>query len=403
MANSQHAFHSLADIVKWMSEELAVYFHIPFCKVRCAYCDFVTYAGKSALIPDYLQALRREIHAFAANGGSPLPVCSLYFGGGTPSLLSGVQLGELIRCVRDHFQIEPEAEISMEINPCDVNSQSAAGWRQAGINRASLGMQSAIPGELKAMNRRHNHAQTIKAVRELRGAGISNISLDLIYGFPSQNQNSWLQSLQAVLELQPAHLSLYALSLENGTLLQKMIESGRLTALDDEETAGLYDTAAELLRQSGFEHYEISNWAVDPAHESRHNRQYWLSQPYLGLGAGAHGCLDHLRTRNYEDIETYISKTAQSHTRFPAAAAIEPQSERLEMQDCMMLGLRLLHEGVTPQRFFDRFGQNMEDVFSREIRHLTRKGLIRRDAQGGILLNEADVMIADQAFIEFVD
>ena len=384
-----------------MDHALSLYIHIPFCRTRCFYCDFNTFAGKERLIPDYVAALCSEIRR--QKPFADAPAHSVYFGGGTPSRLGIPDVDTVMNAVRETFDVLPDAEITFECNPCDVTAEYAEGLAGSGVNRISLGMQSAVPEELKRMGRRHTPEQTALAVETLRSAGFRNISLDLIYGYPGQTPESWAHSVQTVLGLDVQHVSLYALSVEEGSALRRQLESGKLILPDEDTAVWMYEYAAEALAGHGFRHYEISNWAIDEAHESRHNKQYWFVRPYYGFGAGAHGWIGHERIRNTGDIGDYIRAVNASDERFPAAAEIIPQDRRTEMQDVMMLGLRMLHEGITEMRFRDRFGEEMRTVFRRELAHLERKELVRWGPDGRLLLAPDKVMVANQAFIEFVD
>ncbi len=386
---------------KNMNADVSLYIHIPFCRTRCFYCDFNTFAGKERLLPDYVKTLCSEIERQKPYADAP--VHSVYFGGGTPSRLGIRDVSKIMDTVRDAFTLTSDAEITFECNPCDVTEEYAEGLAGNGINRVSLGMQSAIPDELKRMGRRHSPEQTAAAVEMLQHAGLGNISADLIYGYPEQTEESWERSVQAAIGLGIQHVSLYALSVEEGSALRRQLENGMLSLPDEELTVAMYEYAAAALADHGFRHYEISNWAVDEAHESRHNKQYWFVRPYYGFGAGAHGWIGHRRIRNEGKIENYIAKVNTSADRFPAAAEIIPQDRRTEMQDIMMLGLRMLCEGITPERFSDRFGEEMDEVFRKELRHLERKQLVRRAPDGRLLLAPDKVMVANQAFIEFVD
>ncbi len=383
-----------------MAEDVSLYIHIPFCRTRCFYCDFNTFAGKNRLIPDYIGALRSEI--LRQKPYESAPARSVYFGGGTPSRLGIGDVSAVMDAVRETFTLRPDAEITFECNPCDVTAEYAEGLCGIGINRVSLGMQSAVPEELRRMGRRHTPEQTAEAVRTLREAGIQNISLDLIYGYPGQTPENWAYSLRTAAGSGARHISLYALSVEEGSALRRQLEAGKLTLPDEDLTVGMYETAASFLAENGFRHYEISNWAADEAHESRHNKQYWFVGPYYGFGAGAHAWIDHRRIRNESGIEAYIGKVNSAEDRFPAAAEIVPQDRRTEMQDVMMLGLRMLREGITEERFRERFGEEMRTVFRRELRHLEQKRLAHREGTR-LLLDPDKVMTANQAFIEFVD
>ena len=352
-------------------------------------------------MPEYVNALCSEITRQKPFAGTP--VHSVYFGGGTPSRLPADDAGQIMEAVRKTFMLTDDAEITFEMNPCDVTPGYAADLAGLGINRISLGMQSAIPEELKRMGRRHTPDQTAEAVSILRHAGMGNISLDLIYGYPGQSLESWEKSVSAALGLGVQHISLYALSVEEGSALRKQLEMGKVSLPDEDLTVSMYELAARNLAEHGFCHYEISNWAVDEAHESRHNKQYWFVRPYYGFGAGAHGWISGQRIRNVSGIEEYIRLVNSSDSRFPASAEVIPQDRHVEMQDVMMLGLRMLREGITEERFRERFGEEMRKVFHRELRHLERKGLVRWEPAGRLLLSPDKVMVANQAFIEFVD
>lgn len=382
-----------------IDETTAIYIHVPFCRVRCTYCDFVTYAGKGRLIPDYFAAIRRELELHAPFVTGTIP--SIYFGGGTPSFAPVEEIAGVTDLIRHRFSVSPDAEVTFEMNPCDVTKEKAEGLYACGINRISLGMQSAIPEELKAMGRKHDHEQTARAVELLRSAGFGNISLDLIYGYPGQTPASWQRSLESALALGPQHLSMYALQVEEGSILERLVSAGKVSLPSDDLTVDLYEQGNAFLKDHGFEHYEISNWAAAPEYESRHNRQYWLDLPYVGIGAGAHGCGENGRTENTDSIEDYISRMNGAGDRFAAAETVVPRTERVKMQDTMMLGLRLLNDGITPERFRNRFGKDFEEVFARELRHLRRKELILPGET--VRLNEKHVPVANQAFMEFVD
>lgn len=384
-----------------MADDLSLYIHVPFCRTRCFYCDFNTFAGKERLIPDYVRALCDEIRCQKPFENPPIH--SIYFGGGTPSRLDIRDVSSLMDAIRETFMVRPDAEITFECNPCDVTPEYAEGLAALGINRISLGMQSAVPEELRRMGRRHSAEQTGKAVRILQKTGIANISLDLIYGYPEQTPENWLLSIKTAVSLDVRHISLYALSVEEGSALKRQLDAGKLSLPDEDLTVGMYETAAAYLAEKGFRHYEISNWAADEAHESRHNKQYWFVGPYYGFGAGAHGWIDQQRIMNESKIEDYIRKMTIPDGRFPAAAEIIPQDRRTEMQDVMMLGLRMLEEGITEERFRDRFGEEMRTVFRRELRHLEQKHLVRWTDGTRLLLAPDKVMTANQAFIEFVD
>ena len=334
-----------------MSDSVSVYIHIPFCRTRCFYCDFNTFSGRERLIPDYVTALCSELTRQKPYVGTP--VHSVYFGGGTPSRLDVSDVQRIMTAVKDTFELIPDAEITFEMNPCDVTADYAAALADIGINRVSLGMQSAVPEELKRMGRRHTHEQTAAAVDVLRDAGLRNISLDLIYGYPGQTMENWQRSVAAAMELDIQHISLYALSVEEGSALRRQLEMGKLTLPDEELTVAMYEYAAKTLTSKGetvpqwlsrnitskcFEHYEISNWAL-PGFEAVHNSAYWSRHPYVGLGPGAHSFDGITRFWNKDTLPGPAQQDVSGGS-LPLRGGKEVLSEREALEEEIMLGLR---------------------------------------------------------------
>ena len=285
-------------------ESLSLYFHVPFCRIRCAYCDFNTYAGLEALIPAYTQALIHEVRQVGQAAPAQIdPVHTVFFGGGTPSLLPLDCYAEIFAALRDSFALTPDCEITLEANPGTVDQAYLAGLRALGVNRLSLGVQSSHAWELKLLDRLHTFDDVIAVVRMARDAGFDahsfGLNLDLIFALPHQTMPAWQATVQRVLALEPDHLSLYALSLEQGTPLRSWVYRGLLPMPDADLAADMYLWAAETLSAHGYEQYEISNWArsnfilhpssLIPDFACLHNLQYWRNLPYLGFGAGAHG------------------------------------------------------------------------------------------------------------------
>ena len=274
----------------------SLYLHIPFCVHRCAYCDFNTYAGLEALIPEYVNALQREIGWSAHLAGEPgsgagrLPVHTLFFGGGTPSLLPLDRLELILSSVYSAFDVMADAELTLEANPGTLTPAYLNGLRRLGVNRLSLGVQSANPFELRMLERQHDYSDVIQSVAWARQAGFDNLSLDLIFGLPGQTMAVWQNTLALVGALQPEHLSLYALTLEHGTPMQHWVDRGLMLEPDGDAAADMYEWAGDYLDRQGFGQYEISNWARrmpgGGLRACRHNLQYWRGLPYLGFGAG---------------------------------------------------------------------------------------------------------------------
>ena len=381
------------------TDELGLYLHIPFCQKRCGYCDFFSTAGKVKLLPGYVRALIRETKSVGEAGGRPR-TGSVYFGGGTPSLIDPRHFADLLEAIRRAFTLDPDAEISIEANPGTVDYDRLALYRTAGINRLSLGVQSADDDELRMLERIHTFSDAAHACEDARRAGFKNLSLDLIYGLPGQTVESWERTLERALSLKPEHLSLYALTLERGTRLARAVRRGALPAPEEDAAADMYELAEQKLAAAGYRHYEISNWAKDddakteskaegapdagaepfPTFACRHNLRYWLNRPYLGLGAGAHGCAAGKRYANICSIEKYVERMRTGRLRrFPLSAAATRSRLRTreeEIRETMWLGLRLTEAGVDRKEYRGRFGEDYYDRFKKEIDSSLTDGLV---------------------------
>jgi len=390
-----------------MTPEHSLYIHIPFCVHRCAYCDFNTYAGQESLIPTYVGALCREIEIVAHSAAERLSAHTIFFGGGTPSLLSAVQFESILKTIRATYNLTTEAEISLEANPGTITLDSLRDLRGLGFNRISLGVQSIHPDELRQLDRIHDTFDVIDAVTWARRAGFDNLNLDLIFGLPEQSLERWQATVKLVLGLRPEHLSLYALTVEHGTPFGRWAQRGLLSVPDPDVAADMYEWAGEALQAAGFEQYEISNWAK-PGRQCRHNLQYWRGKPYLGFGAGAHGFASGFRISNVLRIKTYIERFHPGYQipipPFPLSPATVAQTKittRVEMQETMLTGLRLTREGVSAEEFADRFGVQMRDVFGREIDELI--GLLLLEWSGPVLrLTKRGRLLGNQVFMRFV-
>ncbi len=390
----------------------SLYVHIPFCRHRCGYCDFNTYSGLDHLIPNYVAALEQEIREVGEGGGRP-SLHTVFFGGGTPSILPASDLSGLLASAREAFDIDPNAEMTLEANPGGLDEEYLGQLRRSGFNRISLGVQSIHPSELAVLEREHGLEQVMTSVAAARAAGFANLNLDLIYGVPGQSLASWNETLSRVLDLHPEHLSLYALTLENGTPLRRAVRAGRVTMPEDDLAAEMYELASGRLKHAGFVQYEISNWSRaaegsgDTILACRHNLQYWRNAPYFVLGAGAHG---YARGRRYSNVlapATYLRRMqAGAHSAFPlsrAAAHSEVIAVEEEMRQTMWLGLRLTEEGVPVEGFRARFGRAPEEVFAREVAESVEHGLIERVSQPSRLrLTPRGRLLANQVFVRFV-
>ncbi|MBQ4051077.1 MAG: radical SAM family heme chaperone HemW [Oscillospiraceae bacterium] len=311
---------------------IGLYIHVPFCASKCAYCDFYSRVRRDQL-PDYHAALKREISGWKEKG---VKADTLFFGGGTPSLLTPEQIDELIVLCREVFSLE--GEITMEANPDTVTPESLRGYRAAGVNRLSFGVQSAIDSELKLLGRKHTFADAERAVYAARDAGFDNLTLDLMLGIPEQTADSLQMTLERIMSLRPEHLSCYLLKIEEGTVFYKR-QMGSLCA-DEDTTADFYLAVCDHLKKLGYRHYEISNFAL-PGYESRHNLKYWRCEDYLGFGPAAHSCFGGRRFYHPADLAAYISGSAPVDDG-PSGSAEEK----------LMLALRL-EEGAGPLPGYD--------------------------------------------------
>ncbi len=373
---------------------LSLYLHIPFCRRRCSYCDFNTYAGLEDLFASYTSALADEVR----HAGRGERVTTIFFGGGTPSILPVALVADLLAACRDVFAVDADAEISLEANPGTLDEARLAALRRLGINRLSLGVQSAQPDELALLGRLHSFDQARRAVAMARATGFENLSLDLIYGLPRQALAHWRATLEAVLSppMQPDHLSAYCLTVEEGTPLADWVTSSQVPEPDPDLAAEMYELTEATLDAAGFIHYEISNWAR-PGRECRHNLVYWRDGAYLGFGAGAHSHRAARRWWNVLAPAEYIARLQAGESPQAAAEEIGPAQA---MGETMMLGLRL-SEGVGAAAFRARFGRDLDQVYARPLEELAAAGLIQWDGQRARLTARGR-LLGNQVFARFL-
>ena len=368
-------------------EKLGIYIHIPFCRSKCDYCDFYSLAGREERMDDYQRALLAHLKesAFAARGFS---VDTVYFGGGTPSCYGAKRLKELLSAVKKYYKVEKEAEITLEANPDSVDFKSLKALRRAGFNRISMGLQSACPAELEAVHRPHTVAQGDEAVAAARKAGFANLSLDLIYGLPTQTVSSWQNTVEHVLTLEPEHLSCYGLKVEEGTRLAQRVAGGEALPGDDLQ-ADMYLWTVERLEQLGYRQYEISNFAR-PEFMSRHNLKYWTLGEYAGFGPGAHSDLGDVRYSYVRDLDAYCLGVEAQGDILSENERIPPRERDVEY---LMLGLRLA-KGVSRQEFEYRFRlpfgpvQAALERFERSGHAVLRSGRWHLTPEGFLLSNQ---------------
>ena len=375
---------------------LAVYLHIPFCRVRCPYCDFNTYSGLQSLVPAYVEALRRVISCRARASGFDA-ARTVYFGGGTPSLLEPAHVAQLIRAVDDVLPLEANCEITLEANPVTADAARFAGFRAAGVNRLSFGVQSFTGRLLKVLGRDHSAEQAQRGLRLARQAGFQNVSLDLMYAVPDQSLADWRHDVETALALAPEHLSLYCLTVEPTTPFARWVGSGRIRLPPDDTAADMYALASDSLADAGYAHYEISNWAL-PGREGEHNQIYWRCEPYLGLGAGAHGYVHGTRTEEMRPPRAYIERALQGESTILRSETITPA---MAAEESIFLNLRLLQRGIVRREFAARFGTDPVTLLAPELAELTRANLVSVD-ENSIRIAKDGYFLANEVCVRLI-
>jgi oxygen-independent coproporphyrinogen-3 oxidase len=378
-----------------------LYLHIPFCRARCSYCDFNTYAGLERLYEPYIQALVQEVCLLAPK--LAYPVGTLFLGGGTPTVLPARLLKQLLSASFGEFNLEGGAEVTSEANPGTITLDYLQSIHDLGVNRLSMGAQSFDEAELALLGRIHAAKDIDQTVKWARAAGFDNLNLDLIYGLPGQALDTWADTLRRALALEPEHMSLYCLTVEEGTPLHNQVMTGWLPTPDPDLAADMYDLADEWLADTGYRQYEISNWSR-PGYECAHNLVYWHNRPYLGLGAGAHSSLEGRRWWNVQPVQTYIDRIRKgADTPWPSPAAQDGEviDRPLEMGETMMLGLRLTREGIAESDFRQRFGVSLGEVYGDVIQELEGLGLLAW-SDGRLCLTRRGRLLGNQVFAEFL-
>lgn len=381
---------------------MMLYLHFPFCLQKCRYCDFLSFpAGQwnQEQITEYLSLLKKEMKIGASLEKAPISVSSVYIGGGTPSLMEGEEVMALLDTVRAFYQLAADAEITLEANPGTVTRQKARLWKQAGVNRISLGAQAFQDPLLKALGRIHNRQEIEQSIYTLWEEGFENLSLDLMFGLPSQTASDFEESLLAAIRLPITHLSCYGLILEEGTYL--FDHQKEYAFPEDEEERGMYHRAVQLLEENGFAQYELSNFAKK-GYLSRHNFGYWTGQIYLGFGLGAASCFHDARYVNPRDFRTYREKVEDGHHSMSLEEALSKEDQ---MKEAMILGLRLT-QGVSVREFFDRFQENCLTRFEQEISDNMKKGLLEVEEKTGqdqrVRLTALGMDLANQVMMDFL-
>ncbi|WP_455945405.1 radical SAM family heme chaperone HemW [Eubacterium ramulus] len=408
-------------------KELELYLHIPFCERKCAYCDFLSAPADLPVRISYIKKLQEEIAYYGAQYGE-YQVSSIFFGGGTPTILEGYQLAAILETVKEHFNITTDAEITVECNPGTLTAGKAEKLVQAGFNRLSMGLQSADDRELQLLGRIHNFAQFLESYDLARKAGFQNINVDLMSALPGQTLKSWQDTLQKVTALRPEHISAYSLIIEEGTPFYERFaederireEGGHPRLLPEEDVERqMYELTETFLQIKGYERYEISNYAK-PGYECRHNCGYWIRKDYLGLGLGASSLVEHQRFQNTSELKTYLEQEYSpqcegQHERIAETIQLQEETgltqtghhihietldKKSEMEEFMFLGLRLM-AGISRQQFEKKFQVTLNSVYGEVLRKLKGEQLIEEVA-GYVRLTEHGIDVSNYVLAEFL-
>lgn len=373
-----------------------IYIHIPFCRSRCSYCDFATGLYEDSLAERYVDALISELKTWN-EVESPLTIDTIYFGGGTPSLLSPTQLERILDAVHARFSVAADSEVTLEMNPGTVTREALQEFHRLGINRASFGAQTFDDNDLARLGRSHNSSDTLKTYALLRETGFANVSFDLIAGLPGQTEAAWRRNLEQAFALKPEHLSFYLLEVHQGTPLAEHIRSGKQPCPDPDLAANMYEVMLEQACAAGYEHYEISN-LCRPSFESRHNTKYWNGSAYYGFGCSAHSYDgEHRRWANERNVLRYVEMIEQGGEVVVERTELTARDRRAE---AMFLGLRLMH-GVNTKRYQDQFGIDLLGEHEGELQQFREAGLIEFD--GDIMrLTRSGALLSNEVFAAFV-
>lgn len=379
--------------------ELSIYVHIPFCVQKCLYCDFLSGPKYFKRADDYIEMLTAEMEQYTELIKN-YQVRSIFFGGGTPSILNSLQIEKIMTGLKKLIgdRLLPEAEITIECNPGTLTKEKLETYYKAGINRLSIGLQSTWDDELKMLGRIHTYEEFLEGYQLAREAGFQNVNIDLMSGLPNQTMEKWEMTLQRIIDLKPEHISAYSLIIEEGTEFYEHYgtEKGEELLPDEELDRLMYERTKEMLRNSGYHRYEISNYAK-AGMESRHNSSYWTGIEYLGIGLGASSLIENRRYRNEENMECYLEKIKHGET---VQNLEEVLNEKSKMEEFMVLGLRMM-KGVKRTDFKDRFGTDMEQIYGKEISKLKTLNLLE-EKEESLFLTDKGIDVSNEVFTMFL-
>lgn len=370
---------------------LSVYIHIPFCVQKCKYCDFLSAPSTRENMELYMDALKKEMISESVKY-EEYEIETIFFGGGTPSILDVGQIEDCIDVLRTNYQISKLCEITLEMNPGTASMQKLEGWKRAGVNRLSIGLQSANDSELRLIGRIHDFDTFVKSYEQAKAAGFDNINVDLMSALPGQTISGWRETLNKVLLLKPDHISAYSLIIEEGTPLSKHIDEYPPVPSEDEDRE-MYRDTKRILKEHGFMRYEVSNYAKE-GKECKHNVTYWTRGNYAGFGLGASSMVENIRWHNTENMDKYIKNPTES----------KEDMEKLSLNDCMeefmFLGLRMM-QGVSKKRFFKEFDMNMDEVYGDVLKKWEKTGHLKMEGDN-VSLTDSGIDISNAIFTDFL-
>lgn len=386
-------------------KKIGIYLHIPFCKSKCYYCDFISYCNEEYNINSYIECMRKEIefkaselYKFAKNNNENFEIDTMYIGGGTPSFIKEEYIIKLVNDVKKYFVVDKECEITIEVNPDSASLEKLTEYKNVGINRISIGLQTTKNELLKEIGRIHNYEQFKDAYNSIKSAGFTNINVDLMIGMPNQSIKDVEKSLQEVIKLEISHISVYSLILEKGTKLFEKVNNGELNLLDENLEREMYWNVKKRLEKEGFIHYEISNFAKKGM-ESKHNCNCWNQNEYLGIGVAAHSFFNSIRFSNTSDVEKYIKNVKENNIQ-KNQTIHEILNLEEKQKEFMILGLRKI-EGVEIRKFKKKFGQNPIYIFKNQINKLAEENLI--EVEGDFIrLTKNGLNLANIVWEEFI-
>lgn len=380
-------------------KELGIYIHIPFCKSKCYYCDFISYPNKINLAKDYINAVKKEICQFDF---SNYDVTTIYIGGGTPSYINENEISEILEIIKNKIKENKtkfkDIEITIEVNQGTVTLEKLKIYKKAGINRLSIGLQSTHDRLLQEIGRIHNYSEFLDTYKMTEAVGFNNINVDLMIALPNQTIKDIKESLEDIIKLNPNHISVYSLIIEEGTVIEKKLNQGKITLPEDEEERRMYWFVKDFLELNGYNHYEISNFAKSGC-ESKHNLNCWNQEEYIGFGISAHSYINNIRFGNQENLEQYIKNINEDKLQKNIKVE-EKQTKEDQEKEFMMLGFRKI-EGVNIAKFKEKFIENPLFLYNKELERLANQGLIEVDLNY-IRLTNKGLDLANMVFEEFI-